>query len=582
VNTLKEGGMLDMPEATPRSDDWKMLTLVGLAHRLAIRTSPTKSEEQPDTHKNRQRISIGIFRIIRSMILPGATPDAAVDKLRNLDKARVDAVAEFAARMPDKGKVYAPSGSFAEPASPEEILKAFCLVALRVRATAPEATLSDITWHTFKHVVAPHLAIYLGILESNFCKPEQWPADRTSKTGREIIDWRMPRMLLAAVKDGTFAMGNLSSAEPFLCLPEFKAAALDPKNDFDPECAKIAILLRVLLQQCSTDDQSWKIARGLCAITLRMMEASGHQAAAALADPAPSHLKPSNMAEFCDRTSSAIFSDLSRRSENLDQKLNMPLTRRRILSFTPFITDPTSDDLDLDFDGSVRVIRARLEEKKGEEWAKTCMGYAYFMSRRCLVQDRQLTPGEETAAEEAASLAYILMVRAFQIGDPATKQIALRYLAGFSTNPRFRCGALAQKEAKRWVETYEARNPKEMSKLFLGRLAFINGDIPKARKLYVDSFMRAIPPDFIDEKYSPLEDHEALAYLLPECYALVEGLEVGQKPEGAEESVLQTQIRRAAVAHFGIECSWPKEAKRIKLGFEYRKGLLNRRVTPKS
>ncbi len=565
-----------MPDATPRSDDWKMLTLVGLAHRLAIRTSPAKSEEPPDTHKNRQRISIGIFRIIRSIILPGATPDAAVDKLRNLDKARIDAIAEFAARMPDKSKLYDPSGSFAEPATPEEILKAFCLVALRVRATAPEATLSNITFHTFKHVVAPHLAIYLGILEGSFCKPGQWPADRTSKNGREIDDWRMPRMLLSAVKDGTFTKENLSSTEPFLCLPEFKAAALDPKNGFDSECAKIAILLRVLLQQCSTDDQSWKIARGLCAITLRMMEASGHQAAAALADPAPSHLKPSNMAEFCDRTSSAIFSDLSRRSENLDQKLNLPLTRRRILSFTPYIADPTSDDLDLDFDGSARVIRARLKEKKGEEWAKTCMGYAYFMSRRCLVQDRQLTPGEETEAEEAASLAYSLMVRAFQIGDPATKQIALRYLAGFSTNPRFRCGAEAQKEAKRWVETYEARNPKEMSKLFLGRLAFINDDIPKARKLYVDSFMRAIPPDFIDEKYSPLEDHEALAYLLPECYALVEGLELGHKPEGEEESTLQVQIRRAAVAHFGIECSWPKEAKRIKLGFEYRKGLLNK------
>lgn len=563
-----------MPEVPPRSDDWKMLTLVGLAHRLAIRTSPAKSEVLPDAHKNRQRISIGIFRIIRAMILPGATPDAAAEKLRNLDKARVDAIAEFAARMPDKGKVYDPSGSFAEPATPEEILKAFCLVALRVRATAPEATLSDIAWHTFKYVVAPHLAIYLGILESKFPEAKQWPADQASNNGRIINDWLMPRMLLTSVKEGTFDIANLNPEGSFLSLPDFKVSAFDPKKGADPECAKIAVLLRVLLQQCSTDSESWKIARGLCAITLRMMDASGHQVTTALSDPAPSHLKSSNMAEFCDRTCSAIISELSRRSESLDRKLNMPLTRRRILSFTPYITDPTSDDLDLDFDGSVKVIRARLNEKKGEEWAKTCMGYAYFMSRRCVVQDRTLTPGEETAAEEAALLTHNLMSRAFQIGDPGTQQIALRYLAGFSTNPRFRCGPLAQKEADRWVTTYEAYSPKGMSKLFRGRLAFISGAIPQARKYYVDSFMRAIPPDFIDEKYSPLEDHEALAYLLPECYALVDVLQVDRRPEGMSETLLQTQIRRAAVAHFGIECNWLKEAERIKKGFEYRKGLL--------
>jgi hypothetical protein len=45
-------------------------------------------------------------------------------------------------------------------------------------------------------------------------------------------------------------------------------------------------------------------------------------------------------------------------------------------------------------------------------------------------------------------------------------------------------------------------------------------------------------------------------------------------PDVGAESELQKQIRRAGVAHFGIECNWQLEAQRIMAGFAYRKELL--------
>lgn len=178
---------------------------------------------------------------------------------------------------------------------------------------------------------------------------------------------------------------------------------------------------------------------------------------------------------------------------------------------------------------------------------------------------------------EAAGLTYDLMERAFETGAPATQQIALRYLAGFCTNPRFRCTALAQKNAKSWVARYDKSSPKGMTKLFKARMAFIANDNSAAIRLYQETFLRALPPEFDDgprRASSALEDHEALAYLLPECYALA-GLILNEKDSAnTPESGLQRQIRRAGTAHFGVECDWPKEAQRILAGFAYRKSLL--------
>jgi len=206
------------------------------------------------------------------------------------------------------------------------------------------------------------------------------------------------------------------------------------------------------------------------------------------------------------------------------------------------------------------------------------MGYAYYMSRRCLiVADRELSKEDQRVSEVAAALTYDLMERAFVVGAPATQQIALRYLAGFCTNPRFRCTALAQKNAKSWVTMYKKSSPKGMATMFSARLAFIKSEKPAALKLYRDMFLRALPEEFNDKPgriSSAFEDHEALSYLLPECYTLAGLLLSEDTNESGGESGLQKQIRRAGVAHFGIECNWPLEAKRITAGFDYRKGLV--------
>jgi hypothetical protein len=206
------------------------------------------------------------------------------------------------------------------------------------------------------------------------------------------------------------------------------------------------------------------------------------------------------------------------------------------------------------------------------------MGYAYYMSRRCLIQvDGVAGADEERLSTQAAELTYELMARAFEIGAPATQQIALRYLAGFCTNPRFRCTALAQESAKGWIKQYEASSSKGLAKLFRARLAYAAGDNAKAVRLYQEIFMRALPAELSEASKratAVLEDHEALAYLLPECYALAGEL-LDQKATRTDgETDLQRQIRRAGVAHFGIECNWQLEAKRILAGFAYRKSLL--------
>lgn len=563
-----------MPEAPPRSDDWKMLTLVGLANRISARTSlVAKSDQPPDTHKNRQRTSAGVFKKILRMLDVGGAQADAVQRLGDLDKSRKEAIAEFIRRMPVLGKCDTWPEGVAEPASPENILKSFCLIALRVRATSPDASLSDIAWHTAKHVVAPHLATYLLILEHKHPDPKMWPMDYRSNDGGAIGDWRKPRALLESVKDGSFSRAMLDPEGPSLSLPSFKENAAKT-SALDLECTKVAMLLRVLLQQCGGSDEDWKIARGLASVTLRYMASAGSQASRGLGDAMVTELSPDNMAQFCDLVSAAIISDMSRRGEFLDRKLNLPQTRRRILMFTPYISDPSTDELDMDFPGAVRMIRERLEREDNDDWARECMGYAYYMSRRCLFSEDDLKGNAETEAKEAAALTYDLMSRAFKIGDPATQQVALRYLAGFSTNPRFRCSALTQKEAPKWVKLYESSAPKGMAKLFQGRLAFIKGDTKRTRSCYTDTFLRAIPPDFVEDNYAPLEDHEALAYLLPECYALTSALLNETSPGDGKESALQVQIRRASVAHFGIECDWAKEARRIIKGFEFRRKLL--------
>jgi len=207
------------------------------------------------------------------------------------------------------------------------------------------------------------------------------------------------------------------------------------------------------------------------------------------------------------------------------------------------------------------------------------MGYAYYMSRRCLIQvDRAMGESEEIVSNQAAELTYDLMDHAFEVGDPATQQIALRYLAGFCTNPRFRCTIKAQEKAEEWIKLYGSSSSKGMVKLFKARLSYARGEDTVALRHYQEIFMRALPPEFSEapkRATAVLEDHEALAYLLPECYALAGELLDTKATRTDGETELQRHIRRAGVAHFGIECNWPLEAKRIVAGFAYRKSLLS-------
>ena len=571
--------MFTMPATTHRSDDWKMLTLVGLADRLAAKTAKEKDSDANDVRKKRWAGSKKVLRfILRKFIQPGSQA-AAIRGLRDLDEARIKAIEAFKLRMPDTGRLKVPAGAFT-PASPEDILKAFCHVALRVRATCIRASVSDICWHTFRHVVAPQLAAHLYNLEREYPKDQSWPSDQSAKGQGPVDKWRRPSQLLRGVGEGGFNRKQLQSKGPSLSIALLKAKALAAGTETPECCAKTSILLRALLQLCADSDEDWKRAVDMTGVLLRLMDEYSQQVHQGLGDINQTHLNGSNMAAFTDLACAPIIAELNQEGKTLDRKINLPQTRRRILSYAPLITDPSSAELDMDFSGAVSMIRKRINKDDGDEWARSCMGYAYYMSRRCLI-----TAPETAETHQASELTYDLMERAFKTGNPETQQIALRYLAGFATNPRFRCTSLAQHKAKEWVATYKKASPKGMAHLFLGRLAFINGDTKEAIEKYQRMFVRALPKEFSDEATGvthPLEDHEALAYLIPECYTLAGLLLRNDNDKPEEESLLQKQIRRAGVAHFGIDCDWPKEAERIKAGFEYRKGLLSGRVTPQS
>lgn len=568
-----------MPTANPRSDDWKMLTLVGLADRLTAKMAPEKNQAANEARKKRWAGSKLLLRVIfRKFIQPGSQA-AAVRGLRDLDEARIKALEGFNSRMPDTERLKSPVGAFV-PATPEDILKAFCHVALRVRATCIQASVSDICWHTFRHVVAPQLAAHLYNLEREYPKDECWPRDQSAKGQGPVEKWRRPSQLLKGVQDGSFNRRQLQSKGPSLSIALLKEKAFADGTEISPCCAKTSILLRALLQLCADNDDDWNKGMTMSALVLRLMDAYGQQVHQGLGDVNQTHLDGSNMSAFVDFACAPIIADLNTAGKSLDRKINLPQTRRRILSYAPLITDPSSAQLDADFPDAVKALRGRINKDEGDEWARACMGYAYYMSRRCLI-----TAVDCDETHQASELTYDLMERAFKTGNPDTQQIALRYLAGFTTNPRFRCTSLAQHKAKDWATLYKKTSPKGMAQLFLGRLAFINGDTDTAIGLYQKMFLRALPREFSDEAAGilhPLEDHEALAYLIPECYTLAGLLlrNVADKPD--EESLLQKQIRRAGVAHFGIDCDWRKEAERIKDGFDYRKRLLSGRLTPGS
>lgn len=572
-----------MPDTTEQANDWKMLTLVGLADRLVARTSTGKSKQANEERKNRWRASKKIFRYISRKLSAQGSQAAAIRGLRDLDDARGKALAKFKEQMPDARNFLRNGGpeqtGFAfDPADPELILKAFCFVALRVRSTANDAKFEDIVWHSFKHVVAQQLAAHLFLLEHS-TNSSQWPKDYSAKeTGIVLSDWAKPSDLLRAVVDGAFDRKKLQPKGPLLSLAEFKVKSVESEASYDQNRIKAGTLLRVLLQFCSNSEENWGRARSMAGVILGHFLTYDQQVSHAIGNKERTDLSAGSLADFADLASATVSDELNRQGAQLDRQLNLPQTRRRILRYVEDVTNPSPSDLAADFEGTTKVLRSKINRNTGDEWARACMGYAYYMSRRCIVQVTE-TPVREVASGDntAAELTYDLMVRAFETGSPATQQFALRYLAGFCTNPRFRCTALAQKNAKEWVAKYEKVTRKGMINLFKARIAFIADDSSKTVRLYQETFLRALPPEFDDgprRASSVLEDHEALAYLLPECYALAGGILRGNASGECIESGLQKQIRRAGVAHFGVECNWELEAKRVIAGFTYRRGLL--------
>jgi len=85
----------------PAANDWKMITLVGLADRLAARASLGKDQAANNDRKNRWSASKAILRFILRRFSAKSSQDIAIKSLRNLDDARTKALEAFKVLMPD-------------------------------------------------------------------------------------------------------------------------------------------------------------------------------------------------------------------------------------------------------------------------------------------------------------------------------------------------------------------------------------------------------------------------------------------------------------------------------------------------
>lgn len=576
------------PDTPP---EWLDLTFVRLANTLARKMGGGAG--QNDDAFTRINLLTGKFsEWVSTRFLDRNFEKAAARRLGELEKARKLAADCFAKAVPDGRGCCGPdvpAGYGSAPADPVLVLRTFCNVVIRVHTSLPQADMSDVAFASFRCVVLPQLHAHLSRVEAKV-PASLWP-ELKGNDGNELFSGksRTPSGLARMVVDGLLARRHFDASSPKLRHPVLDANALKREKDKELEGQRRLALqasefLWLLLRKAAHSDSTWESARRLAEEYLAIDEESGQQVATGLGR-AQLEFSAMNLAELCDQAHQMALASFGSCLAGTVGK-SFPQVRREILSYASRAENPNEAEIRGDFAGSIDRLKDRLPMLPPSE----CLAYAYHFSKRTTLRLRPDGKLEDEPLKlRASELTCDLLRSAAGSSDRDIRSVALRYLTGYVTNPRFICGGEDFEECPKWISRYEKEEPGSLLvKHFRARHLLASGKNEAAAVNYRVLFVRAMPSGELkadpsgplgimlaSSQSQQLTDMECISYLLPECYALAGRLLDGKLLASDPESDMQRDIRRISEAHFGVSCkSWREEESRIIAGFELRARLL--------
>lgn len=581
-------GKREKPDTPP---EWLDLTFVRLANTLARKMGGAQ-DQQGDAFTRINLLPGRFSQWVARRFLDRGFEKAAAKRLGDLEGARAKAADSFAEAVPDcRGflEADAPAGYGCAPADPVLVLRTFCNVVIRVHTSLPQADMSDVAISCFGVVALPQLHAHLSRIEAKV-HPRLWPELR-GNDGNALFPGRpgTPSAIARMVVDGVLARRHFDSKSPKLRHPVVDDGAIRRENDATTAEQRFLALrasefLWLLLRKAARSDSTWRAAARLAGEYLALEEEASQQVVTGLGQT-QLEFSTMNLSELCDRAHHAAIALLGGRSVNLLGK-SFPQVRRQILSYASQAANPTEAEIRGDFAGSLERLEDRLPTLSPSE----CLAYAYHVSKRTTIRlgpDGQVV--DEPDKLKASQLTCALLSSAAESGDRDFRAVALRYLAGYVTNPRYVCGKGDFAECPAWIGAYEKEERGSLlARHFRARQMLAHGNEEAAVVNYRVLFVRAMPSGELKagpsgplgimlarSQSQQLTDMECISYLLPECYALAGRLLDGKRKPSDPESDMQRDIRRISEAHFGVNCpSWPVEESRIIAGFALRSRML--------
>jgi hypothetical protein len=518
-------------------------------------------------------------------------------KLGDLEEARKTAANNFLKSLPDinipEFKTDSQFGIYA-PADPVKVLRTFCNVVIGVHTTLPNAPMTEVVGTTFKIIVLPQLHAHLHHIElvTNRIEFEKelklWPRSLETKDGEQkfVEEGKItPSVIAKLILNNKLQRKDLDTKSPRL-----KTTWHSDADSHDPvviQINKTLSLIQLLLRKSAISDETWELTKQLASDYLNLEEQSSQQVITGISKTYLDIANVMNLGELCDQAHQIIVSSLTQSSlAPFSRQKSFPQKRRLILNYASQSINPDESEIFHDLSNSVIKIDKRLYNLTDTE----CLAYAYHFSRRTTVKvDLKNEIINDTITIKAADLTCRLLERATETNREEIKVIALRYLAGYLTNPRFYCTREYFKNTKKWIYIYQSLESTSLiTKHFWARYQYVLGNFDQVKKDYSKLFLKAMPTS--DIKSSPLgslgliptnnqqhhlTDIECISYLLPECYAICGRIFEDKIINSTDETPMQRNIRRISEAHFGICCNdWRLEERRILGGFKLRESFL--------
>jgi hypothetical protein len=590
--------MVEKAKESTKLPEWIDLTFVTLANRLSSRKDPEnkKSRKESDASDKINRLTREVLNWIKGKIPSGNIEKQAEKKLNDLEKARKTAADNFLRSLPDinisEFKTDSQLGICA-PADPVKVLRTFCNVVIGVHTTLPNAEMTEVVGATFSIVALPQLHAHLHHVELITSRIELeknikfWPKSLETKDREEIF--HREGKITPSVIAKLIANNELQRKDVNTTSPRLKSGWHSEYKSKDPvaiQVNKALNLLEILLRKAAATDATWEMAKRFSKEYLQLEEQSNQQVITGLSTSYLDIANIMNLGELCDHAHQKIVASLTQSSAApFTRKKSFPQQRREILVYASHTINPNESEILHDLRSSIGKITQRLYNLTDTE----CLAYAYHFSRKTTIQvnnKNEIIHNELTI--KAAELTCRLLERATETGREDLKVVALRYLAGYLTNPRFYCTKEYFAQTERWINNYQSLEKNSLiTKHFQARYQYIEGKFDLVTRNYSQLFLRTMP---VSDKSSPIgslglmqfknQDHhltdiECISYLLPECYA-ISGKIFENKPINlSEETPMQRNIRRISEAHFGVCCNdWKLEERRILAGFKLRESYL--------